>query len=78
MPNTEIVADRFHVMKQVQEELDNQRKLGKKEVNKRANSEEKAAQLTAINRSKFPLLKNQDNLNEAQKKPREEVAKEIR
>ena len=30
MPNAEIVADRFHVMKQINEELDKQRKVAKR------------------------------------------------
>lgn len=73
MPDTDIVADRFHVMQQVQEELNNQRKLVKKEVQKMAKSPEKTAKLNAINKSKFALLKNPENLNEAQKIKREEV-----
>ncbi len=43
IPNVEVVADRFHVMNQVQKELDNSRKQAKKEVNKMAESEKKTA-----------------------------------
>ncbi len=34
MPNAQVVADRFHVMKQVNTELDNQRKKEKREAEK--------------------------------------------
>ncbi|MBO1349715.1 MAG: transposase [Hormoscilla sp. GUM202] len=39
MPNAEVVADRFHVVHQVQEELYRGRKQAKKEVNKMNYSE---------------------------------------
>ena len=41
MPNAEVVADRFHVMKQINEELDNQRKKERRGVNKIKNKPEK-------------------------------------
>ena len=56
MPNAEVVADRFHVMNQVQEELDNGRKQAKKEVNK---MEKKTAKIKAINHSKYVLFANE-------------------
>ena len=58
MPNAEVVADRFHVMNQVQEELDNGRKQAKKEVNKMAKSEKKTAIIKAINHSKYVFIAN--------------------
>jgi len=60
MPNAEVVADRFHVMNQVQEELDNGRKQAKKEVNKMAESKKKTSKINAINHSKYVLLANSD------------------
>ena len=41
MPNAEVVADRFHVMKQVNEELDEQRKAQKREVKKEKSKKKK-------------------------------------
>ena len=77
MPNAEVVADRFHVMNQVQEELDNSRKQAKKEVNNLAESKKKTAKLKVINHSKFVILGNSNNLNEVQKSKLEEVKKEF-
>ncbi len=58
MPNADVVADRFHVMSQVQEELDNGRKQAKNEVKKMDESDQKTAKLNAINHSKYVLLAN--------------------
>ena len=77
MPNAEVVADRFHVMNQVQEELDNGRKQAKREVNNMKESEKKTAKIKAIHHSKYALLANADNLTEAQKSKLEEVNKEF-
>lgn len=73
MPNAQVVADRFHVMVQVNKELDTQRKREKRQVidlNKKSKSCKKAAKnqkvLEGINDSKYPLLKNEDNLTEKQ------------
>ncbi|NEP46789.1 MAG: ISL3 family transposase, partial [Okeania sp. SIO2H7] len=73
MPNASVVADRFHVMNPIQEELNNGRKSAKQKVNKMPNSPEKAAKLKAINGRKFALLKNRENLTDSQNKKREEV-----
>ncbi len=35
MPSAEVVADRFHVMKQINQELDEQRKAEKRAVERR-------------------------------------------
>ena len=73
MPNAQVVADRFHVMVQVNKELDTQRKREKRQVidlNKKSKSSKKAAKtkkvLEGINDSKYSLLKNEENLNEKQ------------
>ena len=73
IPNASVVADRFHVMNQIQEELNNGRKSAKHQVNKMSNSPEKAAKLKAINGSKFVLLKNRKNLSDSQNLKKEEV-----
>ncbi len=67
MPNAEVVADRFHVMKQVNDELDAQRKKLKRETNNQNSSEEKQEILTGLNKSKYALLKNELDLSEEQK-----------
>ena len=73
MPNAQVVADRFHVMVQVNQELDTQRKREKRQVidlTKKSKSSKKAAEyqkiLEGINDSKYSLLKNEDHLNEQQ------------
>jgi transposase len=73
MPNAQVVADRFHVMVQVNKELDTQRKREKRQVIdliKKSKSSQKAAEykeiLEGINDSKYSLLKNEENLNEKQ------------
>ena len=67
MPNADIVADRFHVFKQVNDELDNCRKKHKNEAKKIKFKRKKEAILSAINKSKYALIKNEDNLKEEQK-----------
>ena len=74
MPNAQVVADRFHVMAQINKELDAQRKREKRQVEdlikKAESSEEKADPekvLEALKKSKYVLLKNQSDLNEEQK-----------
>lgn len=77
MPNAEVVADRFHVMKQVNEELDRQRKKIKRETEKQKKSPEKEAILAGLKKSKYALLKNEKDLNEEQGKKLEEVRQRI-
>ena len=74
MPNVQVVADRFHVMMQVNNELDKERKREKRQVidlSKKSKSPKKIAEykeiLDGINDSKYALLKNEENLNEKQK-----------
>jgi transposase len=69
MPNVQVVADRFHVMVQVNKELDTQRKREIREVidlTKTSTFSKKAAEyqeiLEGINDSKYSLLKNEENL----------------
>ena len=73
MPNVQVVADRFHVMVQVNKELDTQRKREIRQVidfQKKSKLSKKAAEyqeiLEGINDSKYSLLKNEENLNEKQ------------
>jgi transposase len=74
IPNVQVVADRFHVMAQINKKLDSQRKWDKRQVEdlikKLESSEKKADQekvLEGLKKSKYVLLKNESNLNEEQK-----------
>ncbi|WP_016877694.1 ISL3 family transposase, partial [Chlorogloeopsis fritschii] len=73
MPNAQVVADRFHVMTQINKELDTQRKKERRNVEeliKKAKSAEDKAEykiiLSGLKNSKYSLLQNEDNLNESQ------------
>lgn len=73
MPNAQVVADRFHVMTQINKELDTQRKREKRNVedfikkSKLASDKAEYEQiLEGLKNSKYPLLKNEDNLNNEQ------------
>lgn len=73
MPGAQVVADRFHVMTQINQELDTQRKIEKRQIEeliKKAKLASKKAEyekiLSSLKKSKYPLLKNEDNLNEEQ------------
>ncbi|MBD2421790.1 ISL3 family transposase [Anabaena cylindrica FACHB-243] len=73
MPNAQVVADRFHVMTQINKELDTQRKKEKRSVEeliKKAKSAEEKSKyeeiLLGLKNSKYPLLKNEENLSEEQ------------
>jgi len=57
MPNANVIADRFHVMKQVNNELDAQRKAEKKAALENKNKSVKDRVLAGINKSKYALLK---------------------
>lgn len=67
MPNANVTADRFHVIKQVNDELDTMRKTEKKAAMALDNKSEKSRMLEALNKSKYSLIKNEDSLNEKQK-----------
>jgi transposase len=75
MPQAEVVADRFHVMKQVNEELDGARKKIKKAAVALKNNSEKARILSGIKKSKYVLLKNEEALTEIEKYQLESVKK---
>lgn len=75
IPNAQVVADRFHVMTQINKELDARRKKEKREAEKLKNKEEREKKLSGIKRSKYPLLKKKDKLNEAEKEKLKEVEK---
>jgi transposase len=73
MPNAQVVADRFHVMKQVNTELDSQRKTEKRDAEKLKDGSDKTQILSGLKKSKYSLLKNEDDLNESQKLKLEQV-----
>jgi transposase len=66
MPNANITADRFHVMKQVNDELDKMRKAEKKAAMSLEDKSAKERILAGLNKSKYSLIKNEDSLNEEQ------------
>lgn len=67
MPNVDVTADRFHVMKQITDELDTARKSEKRAAEKILNKSEKERKLTGITKSKYSLLKNEKDLTAQQK-----------
>lgn len=71
----EIVADRFHVMKQVNGELDRERKSQKREAEKIEEESKREEMLSTLKKSKYALLKNEEDLNEEQQEKLEEIAK---
>ncbi len=66
MPSAQVIVDRFHVMKQVNDELDRQRKKEKRQAETEKNKSKKAELLAGLNKSKYALLKNESSLNESQ------------
>ncbi|OWY64262.1 ISL3 family transposase [cyanobacterium TDX16] len=73
MPSAQVVADRFHVMTQINRELDIQRKIEKRRLEKLTKNPNLVAKkavhekiLAGLKKSKYPLLKNEDNLNQSQ------------
>jgi transposase len=75
LPNSQIVADRFHVMKQINEELDGRRKKEKREIKKIKNKKKREEKESVIKHSKYPLLKKKEKLNEREKEKLESVNK---
>ena len=80
LPDATVVADRFHVMKQVNEELDSKRKEerrnAKSEVKKsksKSKKKKKEEIENVIKGSKYPLLKNEIDLQNDQKEKLDEV-----
>jgi transposase len=77
MPNVDVTADRFHVMRIVNNELDAARKAEKKAVEKLKNQKDKEVKMQVIKNSKYSLLKNEESLNEKQKEKLEQVQAEF-
>jgi transposase len=75
LPNSQIVADRFHVMKQINEELDGRRKKERREIKKIKNKKKREEKESVIKHSKYPLLKKKEKLNEREKEKLESVNK---
>lgn len=75
MPNAQVVADRFHVMKQINEELDQKRKKEKRAAEKIKNKKHREEILAGLTHSKYPLLKKKENLNPDEKAKIESVDK---
>ncbi|NEU84639.1 ISL3 family transposase [Nostoc sp. UIC 10630] len=75
MPNANITADRFHVMKQVNDELDRMRKTEKKAAISLKDKSEKSRILEALSKSKYSLIKNECSLNDKQKSKLNSVLK---
>lgn len=73
IPNAQIVADRFHVISQINKELDDKRKQQKRQAEKIKNKKEKEQNLQGIKNSKYPLLKKKENLNETEKEKLKEI-----
>lgn len=80
LPEVEIVADRFHVMKQINDELDSKRKKEKRKATaeaekarSKAKKKEKEEIEDALKGSKYPLLKNEVDLLNEQKEKLEKV-----
>lgn len=70
MPSAQVVADRFHVMQQVNNELDTQRQQNH-EAEK--NSQPKFKEILAGLTKKYVLIKNEIGLNEQQKGKQQQV-----
>jgi transposase len=66
MPEATVVADRFHVMKQVNKELDDARKAARREAEKLSDKSENERILASLSKSKYALLKNPENLTQKQ------------
>jgi len=80
MPNAQVVADRFHVMGKINQELDAERKREKYEAEKKRKERKKESEIKkaekrveGLKKSKYALLKNEEDLSEKQKDKLEEV-----
>ena len=67
MPNADIVADRFHVAKLVNAELNRARNAERRAINKLEDEVKKEERQAIINQSKYALLKPEERLTEKQK-----------
>ena len=68
MPNATVVADRFHVTKVVNEELDKERKKERRAAEKIKDKKQREKTIEAIKGTKYVLLKKEDDLNDEQRK----------
>lgn len=73
MPLAQVVADRFHIMVQINKELDAQRKKEKRAVEESIKKAKTLSEKTeyekvleGLNKSKYVLLKNEEDLNSEQ------------
>ena len=73
IPNAEVVADRFHVMKLVNDELDSQRKILKRTIKKIKKKAKRERLTEVITNSRYSLLKNEQDLNDEQKEKLKQV-----
>ncbi|MCH9056880.1 ISL3 family transposase, partial [Synechococcus sp. PCC 6716] len=73
LPNATVVADRFHVMKIVNQELDKARQSICKANEQTVNEVQKAQIAAAPKQSKYALLKPEENLTQKQKAKLEEI-----
>ena len=75
LPNAQVVADRFHVMKLVNQDLDAARKALGKANQEQTNEVEKRRIEAALKQSKYALLKPEENLTLKQKAKLEDIRK---
>jgi len=73
LPLAEIVADRFHLMGQINDELDRARRKIKRESEKIKQKQEKEIIEAAMIHSKYTLLRNAEELNDLQKDKLKEI-----
>lgn len=73
LPNATVVADRFHVMKIVNQDLDTARKALRKANEQTVDEVEKARIAAALKQSKYVLLKPEENLTQKQKAKLKEI-----
>lgn len=70
MPNAVVTVDRFHVMKQINDELDKSRREKKKE-------QDKLDKENILRGSKYLFLKNESDLNDEERQKLEEIKKQF-
>lgn len=73
LPNADIVADRFHIMKLVNDELNRARNAEKRRISALKDTPKKKELESIFKESKYALLKPEENLTEKQKIKLEEV-----
>jgi len=67
LPNADIVADRFHIMKQVNEELNRARNAEKRAIDALEDDSKKQERQAVLKQSKYALLKPEERLTEQQR-----------